>query len=97
MHIVYVVNDISHVVGGVRVILEHANRLAKRGHLVELWVDNNLSLPYFECTVPVKAFDKKQLDVPDIVVLTDQAFLPVAAEPTWDKTIDSLESAFAAR
>lgn len=74
MHIAYVVNNISHVAGGTRVILAHLNGLAARGYKAELWLRDTASVPYFECNVPIVAYSPARLTFPDAVVLTDQVF-----------------------
>ncbi len=55
MKIVYCMVQCNIASGGIRVVFEHANRLAARGHNVEIWTLNpfNDELP-FPITVPVK-------------------------------------------
>jgi glycosyltransferase involved in cell wall biosynthesis len=85
MHIAYVVDNIGHIAGGTRVIVEHLNGLAERGHTVELWVCNKSGSPYFKCNATIKDYDPSKLSIPDVVVITDQIFIPGTARYRSDK------------
>jgi glycosyltransferase involved in cell wall biosynthesis len=74
MNIVYIVSNVSYLSGGMRVITEHVNRLSARGHSVEIWQQAS-ETPYFETTVPIRNYDETKLHEPEVVVLTDPAFL----------------------
>jgi hypothetical protein len=67
MHIIYVSTHIEDLAGGVRVIIEHINRLQARGHNVELWsTQENPTIP-FPCVIPVSPIDADRLNEPDIL------------------------------
>jgi glycosyltransferase involved in cell wall biosynthesis len=77
LHIVYLVFNASEISGGTRVIFEHVNHLSKRGHHVEIWLTDMADKPYFACDVPVNGLQEDQLNVPDVVVMTDLGFIPM--------------------
>jgi glycosyltransferase involved in cell wall biosynthesis len=59
-------------VGGNRIIFEHANRLSKRGHSVEIWSNTKPEELPFPCRVPVHHLINDQLPSPsDAVIFTD--------------------------
>lgn len=76
LHIVYLATNLYLIAGGTRVIFEQVNGLAKRGYHVELWQTGEDLPPYFQCDVPLKRYASKQLEKPDIVVMTDPGFIP---------------------
>ena len=75
MRIVYLVADVSGLSGGMRIIAEHVNRLSEHGHEVELWTPPISGEPAFDIKTTIKQYDAAQLDMPDVVVMTDPGFL----------------------
>jgi len=79
MKIVYLVASTKEISGGMRVIFEHVNQLARYGHNVEVWKANEDDQPYFECEVPIRTYQDEQLNEPDVVVMTDCVFIPAVS------------------
>jgi glycosyltransferase involved in cell wall biosynthesis len=78
MRIIYLVSFIAHAAGGARVIIEHANRLARRGHTVRILVaDSNLH-PYFPSEVTVCGIENAPRETADALVVTDIGLLHIA-------------------
>src|SRR5882757_7079706 len=78
MYIAYLVTaaNVSEAAGGTRVILEHVNRLLRRGHKVEIWaMEDGIKLA-FECLAPLKKVSENLLSDPDVLVMTDISLSP---------------------
>ena len=75
MHIIYLIKSANYVSGGTRVIFEHANRLQKRHHQVEIWTDEPLVQPGFPSKVPIYCIYDIKFQPIDILVATDPFFL----------------------
>lgn len=77
VHIVYLVNNVTGVNGGLRVIREHTRRLSTRGHRVEVWTIEPKTQPYFQFNVPIKHIEKSMLssDI-DVLVVAEPACMP---------------------
>ncbi len=56
LRIVYVTHDTG-VGGGHRVVFEHLNGLAERGHHPELWTLGSAEVDWFDLRVPVRSFE----------------------------------------
>lgn len=83
MKIVYLCFDINKIAGGNRIILEHANRLAGRGHLVEIWSSVKPEKLPFHCEAPVYHFTDNQFpNSSDIAVITEEGFVPAIFQKT---------------
>lgn len=75
MYIVYLINRLHQLSGGVRVILDQANRLAKRDHKVEIWTMEPVSKPFFSCQVPAYYIHDTFGRTPDIVIICDTVYI----------------------
>jgi len=72
MKIVYLCLNVNQITGGNRIIFEHANRLSKRGHSVEIWSNTKPEELPFPCHVPIHHLINDQLPSPsDIAIITD--------------------------
>jgi len=76
MYIVYLVTKTDGLSGGHRVIFEHANRLQKRNHKVEIWSIEPVSPTWFPCEVPLYSFQDVNVSEADVLVITDPVFIP---------------------
>jgi glycosyltransferase involved in cell wall biosynthesis len=84
MKIFYFCLDINKQGGGNRVIFEHANRLANRGHSVEIWSIERPRGSTFYCKVPVFHYDGSRFpSLSDIAVVTEVFF----AQAIFDKKL----------
>ncbi|MBI4993185.1 MAG: glycosyltransferase family 4 protein [Candidatus Magasanikbacteria bacterium] len=55
MKIVYCVAQCNEISGGIKIIFEHVNHLALRGHAVEIWtLDPLITIPPFPIKVPIR-------------------------------------------
>jgi GT2 family glycosyltransferase len=84
LRIVYVSQDTG-VGGGHRVVFEHLNRLAERGHEVALYTLDDSPPDWFDLRVPVKSFRNYERLVEDLVELEaiKVATWWQTAEPVW--------------
>lgn len=76
LFIVYLVDHISDISGGPRVIVEHANNLLNLGHNVEIWTNTAGDKPYFPSNARVYTKNAARLNEPDVLMMTDPCFLP---------------------
>ncbi len=75
MRIVYLTVSVNYVSGGMRVILEHADRLKQRHHNVEIWTMEREIKPWLPCKTPIYFINDAISHSLDILVITDASFL----------------------